>query len=427
LNIFKWFIPGIRVKRWLALSFLGVIFIVLGFGILIDFSLPADISNFLNKTNKLMVFVGLVVLGVLAVYKGLKNLIAEILSAYLDEDYEKSYGTVVDVMMRQNVINSSPRIVVIGGGTGLATLLRGVKHLTHQITAVVTVADDGGSSGKIREMNIPAPGDIRNCIVSLASASDDMRDLFNYRYSEEDKVFEDLSGHSFGNIFIATLTKITGSFQSAVRLACRVLDVKGEVLPVTLCDNIQLLAKLEDGSIIFGESEIGKAPSPISEVFLEPECNSTEEVKKAIYSAEMIVIGPGSLFTSIIATLLPKGIKEALVNTDAKIVYVANIMTQNSESLNMTLSDHVEKIEEYIGRNTIDIILVNNEEIPKKIIDEYIKQGANKVENDVSHLIDKGYEVMLTDLLYKQDLIPVRHDSYKISWNLQKIIMDKKT
>jgi len=425
LNIFKWFIPGLRVKRWLALSFLGVVFIIIGLSVLIDFSLPVNIYNFLDKSNSLMIFLGFFFLGVLTVYKGMKNLIAEILSAYLDDNYEKTYGTVVDVMMRQNVINSSPRIVVIGGGTGLPTLLRGVKHLTHHITAVVTVADDGGSSGKIREMNIPAPGDIRNCIVSLASASDDMRELFNYRYSEEDKVFRDLAGHSFGNIFIATLTKITGSFQSAVRLACRVLDVKGEVLPVTLCDNIQLIAKLSDGSKVVGESEIGKAPLSIQEVFLEPECYVTDEVKKAIYSAEMIVIGPGSLFTSIIATLLPKGIKEALINTDAKIVYVANIMTQNSESLNLTLSDHVEKIEQYIGQGTIDTILVNNEDIPQTVIDRYIQQGADIVENDISILVDKGYEVVLNDLLYKQDLVPVRHDSYKIGWNLQKLLSEK--
>jgi uncharacterized cofD-like protein len=252
-----------------------------------------------------------------------------------------------------------------------------------------------------------------------------MRELFNYRYSEEDKVFRDLAGHSFGNIFIATLTKITGSFQSAVRLACRVLDVKGEVLPVTLCDNIQLIAKLSDGSKVVGESEIGKAPLPIQEVFLEPECYATDEVKKAIYSAEMIVIGPGSLFTSIIATLLPKGLKDALVNTDAKIVYVANIMTQNSESLNLTLSDHVEKIEKYIGQGTIDTILVNNEDIPQNVIDRYNQQGADIVENDISILIDKGYEVVLNDLLYKQDLVPVRHDSYKIGWNLQKILSEK--
>ncbi|MFP4457686.1 MAG: uridine diphosphate-N-acetylglucosamine-binding protein YvcK [Clostridia bacterium] len=425
MNIFKWFIPGLRVKRWLALSFLGVVFIILGLSILIDFSLPVNIYSFLNKSNSFLLIMGFLLLGALAVYKGMKNFMAEILCAYLDENYEKTYGTVVDVMMRQNIINSSPRIVVIGGGTGLSCLLRGAKHLTHNITAVVTVADDGGSSGRIREMNIPAPGDIRNCIVSLASASDEMRDLFNYRYSEDDIVFENLSGHSFGNIFIATLAKITGSFQSAVRLACRVLDVKGEVLPVTLCDSIQLIARLEDGSMVIGESEIGKVPAPIEEIFMEPECFATEEVKKAIYSAEMIVIGPGSLFTSIIATLLPKGIKEALNNTDAKIVYVANIMTQNSESLNLSLSEHVEKIEQYIGRNTIDSILVNNEDIPKEIIDNYRLQGADKVENDFRILIEKGYDVILSDLLYKQDLLPVRHDSYKVGWELQKLLMDK--
>ncbi len=413
------------MKRWLALSLLGVLLIIIGLSILIDFLFPINIYSFLNNSYSPLLILVLLILGALTIYYGVKNFVAEILKAYLDENYEKTYGTVVDVMMRQNIINSSPRIVVIGGGTGLSCLLRGAKHLTHNITAVVTVADDGGSSGKIREMNIPAPGDIRNCIVSLASASDEMRDLFKYRYSEEDIVFKELSGHNFGNIFIATLAKITGSFQSAVRLACRVLDVKGEVLPATLCDNIQLVARLEDGSMIIGESEIGRAPFPIEEITLEPECFATEEVKKAIYSAEMIVIGPGSLFTSIIATLLPVGIKEALTKTDAKVVYVANIMTQNSESLNLSLSEHVEKIEQYIGTNVIDSILVNNEDIPREIIESYKDQGADKVENDFRVLIEKGYDVVLADLLYKQDLIPVRHDSYKVGWQLQKLLMDK--
>lgn len=425
MNIFRWFIPGIRVKRWLLLALTGAFLVVVSATILIDFAFPVVIHNLLDRSNSVVLAIVFLVLGILAIYLGLKKLIAEVLCAYLDENYENTYGSVYDVMLKQNARNDAPKIVVIGGGTGLPSLLRGVKHLTHKVTAVVTVADDGGSSGEIREMDLPAPGDIRNCIVSLASASDEMRDLFKYRYAKEDPVFSSLAGHSFGNIFIATLAKVTGSFQSAVKLACKVLDVTGEVLPVTLCNDIQLHARLADGSIVIGESEIGKANSSIEELFLDPICKATGEVTKAIHGADMIVIGPGSLFTSVIATLLPLGIKEALKETEAKIIYVANIMTQKTESLNLSLSEHLERIEQYIGENIIGTVLVNNEDIPLETIKEYQRQGVNMVENDVRFLIDKGYDVVLADMLYKENLLPVRHDSYKVSRQLQIILKDK--
>ncbi len=423
MNIFKWFIPGIRVKRWIIVTFFGSLLIILGLSLFIDAIYPRIMLDFFDLPASLLLMVGLLVLGTIIVIRGIKNLIAEVLCAYLDENYEKTYGTIVDVMLRQNVIKQSPRIVTLGGGTGLSCLLRGVKQITHNITAIDTVADDGGSSGRLREMNMPAPGDLRNCIVSLATASEDMRDLFNYRYSSDDKSLEYLTGHSFGNLFIATLTKITGSFEKAVRLACRVLDVRGEVLPVTTCENIQLEAKLKNGQTIIGESQIGFTTEKIEELSLTPYCKITRDVERAINSAEMIVIGPGSLYTSIIASLLPHGLKEALISSKAKIVYVVNIMTQKNESIDHSAADHVREVEKYIGKGVIDYVIVNNRRLPDDVISRYKAEGADLVEVDNKELESLGYEVIYADLLYEDNMVPVRHDSYKIGWQLQKLIM----
>ncbi len=426
MNLFKWFIPGIRVKRWVLVTFLGASLIILGLSLLIDAFFPRFLVSFFSNTTSILLIIILLISGFIILARGIRNLINEILYAYLDENYETTYGTVVDVMMRQNVVNHAPRVVAIGGGTGLSSLLRGVKHITHKITAVVTVADDGGSSGRLREMSIPAPGDIRNCIVALASASDDMRKLFNYRYSEKDKAMEGLVGHSFGNIFIATLTKITGSFEDAVRLACRVLDVRGEVLPVTTCENIQLKAKLADGSLVFGESNIGLAGSKIEELILTPNCKITTNAEKAINNAEMIIIGPGSLYTSIVATLLPIGVKNAIRKSKAKVVYVANIMTQKNETIDHTIADHIEVVEKYLGKGVINTVLVNSRDLPDDVLKRYRDEGADLAKIDRDRIDKMGYNIVYADLVYEDNMIPVRHDSYKVGLQLQRLILRDK-
>jgi uncharacterized cofD-like protein len=311
---------------------------------------------------------------------------------------------------RHRFLRRGPRIVAVGGGTGLPVLLRGLKEYTQNITAVVTVADDGGSSGRLRgEFGILPPGDIRNCLVALAETETLMDKLFHYRFAQG----EGLTGHSLGNLLLAALTDITGDFQTAIKEASKVLKVRGEVLPSTL-DQVILHAELLDGTLLTGESRIPRAEVPLKRVFLTPEsCSPVPEVIAAIHQADLILLGPGSLFTSVLPNLLVTGIAAEIKQSQAVKCYICNIMTQPGETMNFTASDHLKAIYQHVGFGWIDHILVNKQKVTKVNLEKYAKEGAVPVVIDHHALQKMGCKVLQADLLDGQEL--VRHDPQKLA------------
>jgi len=311
-----------------------------------------------------------------------------------------------------------PRVVVIGGGTGMPVLLRGLKNLPIELTALVTVADDGGSTGRLRnEMAIPAPGDIRNVIAALSDAEPMLIELFQHRFSEGN----DLSGHSLGNLLLAAMTSVTGNFNTGIKEISRVLNVKGKIYPISN-DNMSLHAEMEDGSIVSGESSIPLSDKRIKRVFLRPQpVKPLPNAVRAIKSADLVVISPGSLYTSIMPNLIIPHVKEALRDTKAKVVYVCNVMTQAGETTGYTASDHVQAISDHIGKGCVDAIIVHNEVIDKSIRAVYAEENAEPVEYDIERLIDMGLEIIEGDIIDPNQRT-LRHDNNKIAKLLYSII-----
>jgi len=283
---------------------------------------------------------------------------------------------------------TSLRVVAIGGGTGLPCVLEAVKDYTRKITAIVTVTDSGRSTGKLRrEFDIPAPGDLRNCLIALSDSEKLMLDLFNYRF--EGKMLKDMS---FGNLLLVALTKATGSFKKAVKAASKILAIRGKVLPSTL-QNVHVCTELEDGTVFDNEDALIQrrvSPkklaerSPIKRVFLKPaDAMILPETRNAIEAADLIVIGPGSLFTSVITNLLVKGMKEAIKKSKAKKVYVANVMTQVNQTHNFKLSDHVKAIEKYLGKGSLDYVVFNKKKPSRKILAQYEESQSFFVKIDL--------------------------------------------
>ncbi|MBP3888889.1 MAG: YvcK family protein [Cellulosilyticum sp.] len=308
------------------------------------------------------------------------------------------------------------KVVVIGGGTGLSTMLKGIKKYTSDITAIVTVADNGGSSGKIREeMGIMPPGDIRNCLVALANTEPIMERLLQYRFLDGS-----LKGQNFGNLLIATLAEITGSFEEAVRVTSNVLAITGKVLPVTL-EDVHLQARFQDGNTIIGETEIveyGKnTGSNICHIELNPKLPApTDDVIRALREAELIILGPGSLYTSIIPNLLVKDMSMYIKSAKAQKIYIANIMTQPGETSSISLEDHVVILEHYLGKNVLDAVIVNNEQVTKAQMKEYEEEGAKLLTVNKEHEVwrrIKRLEVPLIKVHKKKKFI--RHDPEKLA------------
>jgi len=302
------------------------------------------------------------------------------------------------------------RIVAIGGGTGLSTLLNGLKRYAQpprevEITAIVTVTDDGGSSGRLRrDFDVLPPGDIRNCMVALSEDEALLSKLFQYRFSEG----RGLKGHSFGNLFLTALTNLTGDFVQAVKVSSEVLASLGRIYPATNA-NVVLEAELEDGSILRGETKIGKSRSSIRQVRLKPRLSKPlPETLAAIEAADLITLGPGSLFTSVIPNLLVKGIPTAIQRSRALKAYFVNLMWQPGETIGFRASDHVEAIHRHAGRHLIDVAVVNTRSISARQRRKYAAQNVRSVLNDVDRLAAMGLQVVATDLLASGDI--VRHD-----------------
>jgi len=303
---------------------------------------------------------------------------------------------------------SKYKIVAIGGGTGLSTLLRGLKAYDVDITAVVTVSDDGGSSGKLRkELGVLPPGDIRNCLVALAEEENLITKLFQYRFPRKGG----LSNHSFGNLFLTALTSVSGGFDKAILNASDVLAIKGNVLPVSL-DNVKMKATLVDGEKIVGESKISKSKSAIKTVEIEPKnAKVSQSVLDSISNADCVILGPGSLYTSVIVNLLFDGVLSAIKKSKAIKIYVSNIMTQVGETSNFTLSNHIDAIIQHSYPEILDAVFVNSGKIPKYIVERYAKQ--NSVPVKIDRLKYKKIKIIKKDFVSKSQY--AHHDFIKLS------------
>jgi uncharacterized cofD-like protein len=301
------------------------------------------------------------------------------------------------------------RIVAIGGGTGLSTLLHGLKQFAPaeaDITAVVTVTDDGGSSGRLRrEFDVLPPGDIRNCMVALSEDEALLSRLFQYRFAEG----RGLKGHSFGNLFLTALTNLTGDFSKAVLLSSEILASRGRIYPST-AENVVLEAELEDGTIVSGETRISKSRRRIRRLRLEPAtCRPLPETLHAIEAADLITFGPGSLFTSVIPNVLVRGIPAAIERSRALKAYFVNLMWQPGETIGFSASDHIAAIHEHAGTNLLDVVVVNTKPIRPAQRRKYAAEEAQPVVNDMAKLAAMGVEVVGADLLAAG--ATVRHDS----------------
>ncbi len=320
----------------------------------------------------------------------------------------------------------SARVVAFGGGTGLSTLLRGLKQCFSNISAIVTVADDGGGSGAIRrDLGISPPGDIRNCILALAEAEPVLQTLFDYRFSEGS-----LTGQSFGNLFLAAMAGISRDFSQAVQRVGDVLAVAGNVYPVSDASNMRLCAKLTNGKTISGESQIGKPRqdgSRIEKLFLKPAyVQPTTNVMRAVQEADLIVLSSGSLYTSIIPNLLVDGVADAIYNSKAPTIYVSNIMTQPGETVGYTVYDHVKAIEDHSRHGVIDYVIANDGDISEEILNRYREQGVDRVTVDRAKFKE---DTLITDNLVeikrgeKGDII--RHNTAKLARLIRQLAIDK--
>ncbi len=396
MSVLKWFYPGMKIKRWLVLALLGMLLLMLGSALL-----PAENRVWIRLASLIILGTGIgaIITGVVGAVRSLLDVVSPVPQRDL-----------VELVFQRRHLEKGPRLVAIGGGTGLSTLLHGLKSYTNNLTAIVTVADDGGSSGRLREeFGVLPPGDIRNCLVALADTEPLMQQLFQYRFTQGSA----LQGHSFGNLFLTAMTQITGDFETAVRASSKVLAIRGRVVPAT-CDRVRLAAEHEDGSVTIGESRITESPVPIRRVYLEPaRCQPTSDAIDAIREADAIVLGPGSLYTSIIPNLLVEGMADAVVQSRALKIYVCNVMTQFRETSGFKASDHVRVLVAHTNPGILHVCIVNTRPVPGEFLEKYRKEEAFPVEPDADHIRSLGYQVMPEALMSAQNY--VRHDPDRLA------------
>lgn len=415
----KWLVPGIGIKRWLLLTLVGL-FVFTG-GILMIADVPA---NFYWKLRvwagsfplRNTIGSGFVVLGAVVMITALWSWFNTIYRAVVPYQQKQ----LVEVLYERRQLDHGLKLVAIGGGTGLASLLRGLKPFTSNLVAVVTVSDDGGSSGRLsKELGVLPPGDIRNCLVALADDESLLSELFRFRFRDGG-----LEGHSFGNLFLAALSEIAGDFEVAVKLSSQILATRGRVLPATLSP-VTLCARFVDGSTVRGESAIPRERKLIESVFIDPElCRPPAEVLAVLAEADAIVLGPGSLYTSVIPNLLVEGVVDALRHSSAPKIYVCNVMTQPGETDGKGAADHLEAIAQHAGARLIDYALVNLA-VPQKLLHKYRARGAYPVEPQLDRVEALGVEPVGANLISETDL--VRHDSDRLARTIIDLIARHKT
>lgn len=419
----KWLYPGIGIKRWILLLTISLILVSAGISILLGYQiisyLEIMIISFLFPfVGNLSFFVDLIaaivliILGIWGIFTSMKGALKGFYHLEANEFLDKAF--------ERKILEKGPRVVTLGGGTGLSNLLRGLKNYTSNLTAVVTVADDGGSSGKLRdELGILPPGDIRNCLVALADTEPLMEELFQYRFNTGG----DLEGHNFGNLFIASLTEILGDFEEAIRESSKVLAIRGKVLPATN-EDVRLGAVYSDKTVLMGESNIPEPKKKIDRVFLQPSsCESSPEVLKAIEESEIIVIGPGSLYTSIIPNLLVGNIADKIRESKAIKIFVCNVMTQAGETTGYSVSDHIKAIYKHTGAGLFDYVVVNKEESSRELIKRYREEGAHQVKVDKKKIRELGIKVVEGNLLSREGYI--RHDPDELAKVILGVMKDR--
>lgn len=360
-SVLKWFYPGMHIKRWLLLLLFGICLMGLGIAyVLKEAYLQTDLPGvfyyltlqFIPRWGRGLLFVFLSLTTVsIATWKLNESLL------YAFVRPEQRDGNIAQTIYTKRFLSRGPKIVAIGGGTGLSTLLRGLKGYSSNLTAIVTVADDGGSTGRLRqEFGVVAPGDIRQCIAALAEAEPLMSKLFQYRFTEG----TGLEGHSFGNLFLVAMSEVTGNFETAIHEASRVLNVRGSILPSTL-EDVTLSARTHEDEMVHGEHNITEHGTAIRELFINPaSAEAHPDAVRAILDADLVVIGPGSLYTSVLPNLLVSGIQKALLATEARRIFVCNVATQQGETDGFTVADHLEALERHAGSGLIHAVVANN-------------------------------------------------------------------
>ena len=411
----KWLMPGLLVKRWMFLSTGGTLLILLGLAIWSNQTPIFYLTQFLKDTlGYLTRLVPNYISGPLVLGLGFALVLwgqKQTFDTITDVFEPGSDGELIDRLWTQRRLNRGPHIVAIGGGTGLSTVLRGLKRYSSHVTGIVTVADDGGSSGRLRrEIGVLPPGDVRNCLAALSAEERLMTELFQYRFTAGDG----LSGHSFGNLFLTAMSDITGDMERAIAASSKVLAVQGQVLPATLSD-VQLWAEMDDGRVIEGESQIPEAGGKITRVGCNPaNPPALPKVLDAIQAADYIIIGPGSLYTSIIPNLLVPEITEAIARSPAPCVYVCNIMSQRGETDGYSVADHIRAIDEACGRRLFDTVLVQKLSPSPLALDRYANKSCYPVTIDRDAIAALGRRIVLANVMEEEPNGMIRHHSRRL-------------
>lgn len=414
---FKWLSPGLAVKRWLFLSAIGVVLTSLGLAISIKLTPVFYVIQFVERALQFLAQLlpshisgpVVVLCGLLFIWWGQTRTLGAITEVLMPEGDNE----LVDKLLAHRRLHRGPRIVAIGGGTGLSTLLRGLKEYSANITAIVTVADDGGSSGRLRrEIGVLPPGDIRNCLAALADQERLITELFQYRFRAGDG----LAGHSFGNLFLTAMNDITGNLEQAIAASSQVLAVRGQVLPATLSD-VRLWAELADGRRIEGESQITEARGTIRKIGCTPaNPPALPRALKAIHQADLIILGPGSLYTSVVPNLLVPQIVEAIARKQVPRIYVCNIMSQPGETDNYTVSDHIDALDKVCGQRIFNAVLVQKKLPSPAALSLYASKGSYPIPIDREVLIRQGCRVILANVIDEDETTRlVRHNPQRLA------------
>ncbi|MCF7894903.1 MAG: YvcK family protein [Candidatus Omnitrophica bacterium] len=402
IKVIKWFYPGLRVKRWVSLLLLSLFFLIFS-AVRLSFD-----TLFLLKVFDVF----LLIISLIGVVVGISSL----MHSFFQVVYPQNQQGMIDLIYEKRFLSKGPKIVAIGGGTGLSTLLEGLKKYTANITAIVTVADEGGSSGRLREeFGILPPGDIRNCLVSLAETPQLMRDLFQYRFKEG----QGIKGHSFGNLFITAMTQVSGSFKDAIKESSIILAIRGKVLPSSLF-NLRIKADYLNGTTTKGEDRIPQNKSKIKKLHLVPEdAKPNLEAIAAVKEADIIIFGPGSLFTSVIPNLLIKDLCGAISRRQVMKLYICNVMTQEGETDDYTAADHLQQIISHTNKDIINCFLVNSGRLTSDLLSNYAQQKSFPVLFDRKRLRKMGVSIYEADVIDRIDYL--RHNPYKTAREIIRI------
>lgn len=397
MKLLKWFYPGMKIKRWIALAVFGVIMLSMGFVIVIS-----EEQGHISFGTSILILIG-----VIALITGVKKIINSLIAIFLP----KSERDLVDIVYKKRQLEKGPRIVAIGGGSGLSTVLRGLKEYTSNITAVVTIVDEGRLSDHIQDQfDIPAPAGVRECLIALADAEPVVGKLFHYRF----KKGTELWGYNFGDLFLTAMSEIMGDFDNAVKESGRVLAIRGQVVLSTLTE-VSLIAHHEDQTETIGKENVLNSASPIKNVYIRPQsAKATQEVLDVISKADAVIFCPGSLYTELIPGLLVAGVKDAISRSKAIKLFVSNLMTKSSETDNYKTSDHLKAINEHLGMDLINYCIVNKSQISAEQLKRYEQEGAAVVPVDKDEIVKSGCKIIEEPLVDRASSF-IRHDTLKLA------------